>query len=192
MPAVAALQVWYPGQAGGEAITDVLYGDYNPSGKLPVTFYTSTSELPDFLDYSMKNRTYRYYQGTPLYHFGHGLSYTTFKMGKAKVKNKKGEGAILTVPVTNTGKVAGTQVVQVYISRPADADGPAMQLRDFARVELRPGETKKVEFRLGADAFEWFDPANEEMLPLAGDYIIRYGDSSDPSHLQSVPFTFKP
>lgn len=190
-PSAAALQVWYPGQAGGEAIADVLFGDYNPSGKLPVTFYTSTGELPDFQDYGMKNRTYRYYQGTPLYHFGHGLSYTDFKIGKAKIKNKKGKGPVLTIPVTNKGKMAGTEIVQIYISLPADADGPAMQLRDFARVELRPGETKKVEFILDGDKFSWFDTANDEMLPLDGDYIIRYGNSSDPASLQSIPFTYR-
>lgn len=88
--------------------------------------------------------------------------------------------------------MAGTETVQVYVSRPADVDGPSMQLRDFARVELRPGETKKVEFKLDENAFLWFDPANEEMLPLAGDYIIRYGSSSDPAQLQSVKFTYKP
>lgn len=192
VPAAAVLQAWYPGQAGGEAVADVLFGDYNPSGKLPITFYTSTAELPDFLDYSMKNRTYRYYQGKPLYHFGHGLSYTDFNIGKAKIKNKKGKGAVLTVPVTNKGKMAGTETVQVYVSRPTDVDGPSMQLRDFARVELRPGETKKVEFKLDENAFLWFDPANEEMLPLAGDYIIRYGSSSDPAKLQSVKFTYRP
>lgn len=190
-PSAAALQVWYPGQAGGDAIADVLFGDYNPSGKLPVTFYTSTGELPDFQDYSMKNRTYRYYQGTPLYRFGHGLSYTDFKIGKAKIKNKKGGGAVLTVPVTNKGKMAGTEIVQLYISRPADTDGPVMQLRDFARVELRPGETRKVEFVLDGDTFSWFDAANEEVLPLDGDYIIRYGNSSDPASLQSLRFTFR-
>lgn len=192
VPAAALLQAWYPGQAGGEAVADVLFGDYNPSGKLPITFYTSTDELPDFQDYSMKNRTYRYYQGKPLYHFGHGLSYTDFNIGKAKIKNKKGVGAVLTVPVTNKGKMAGTETVQVYVSRPADVDGPTMQLRDFARVELRPGETKKVEFKLDENAFLWFDTANEEMLPLAGDYIIRYGSSSDAAQLQSVKFTYKP
>ena len=140
----------------------------------------------------MKNRTYRYYQGKPLYHFGHGLSYTDFNIGKAKIKNKKGVGAVLTVPVTNKGKMAGTETVQVYVSRPADVDGPTMQLRDFARVELPPGETKKVEFKLDENAFLWFDTANEEMLPLAGDYIIRYGSSSDPAKLQSVKFTYRP
>lgn len=190
VPAVAALQAWYPGQAGGDAVADVLLGDYNPSGKLPITFYSSTAELPDFLDYSMKNRTYRYYQGTPLYHFGHGLSYTEFKIGKAKIKNKKGVKTLI-VPITNNGKVAGTETVQIYISRPADTEGPKMQLRDFARVDLRPGETKKLEFTLSDDTFLWFDPANEEMLPLPGDYIIHYGNSSAPESLKSIPFTLK-
>lgn len=191
VPAEAVLQAWYPGQAGGDAVADVLLGDYNPSGKLPVTFYTSTAELPDFQDYNMTNRTYRYYTGTPLYHFGHGLSYSDFRIGKARIKSKKGGKAVLTVPVTNASKVPGTETVQIYISRPADVDGPVMQLRDFARVDLRPGETKKVEFILDDDTFSWFDPANEEVLPLAGDYIIRYGSSSDPTKLQSIPYSFK-
>ncbi len=192
VPSVAALQAWYPGQAGGEALVDVLFGDYNPSGKLPITFYSSTDELPDFLDYSMANRTYRYYRGTPLYRFGHGLSYTDFSIGKAKIKkNKKNQSACLTVPVTNKGKKTGTETVQIYVSRPADTDGPVMQLRDFAQVKLQPGETKKVEFNLNADTFRWFDPENEEVLPLDGDYIIRYGNSSDPASLQSVRFTFR-
>ncbi len=138
----------------------------------------------------MKNRTYRYYQGTPLYHFGHGLSYTEFKIGKAKIKNKKGVKTLI-VPVTNNGKVAGTETIQIYISRPADTEGPKMQLRDFARVDLRPGETKKLEFTLSDDTFLRFDPANEEMLPLPGDYIILYGNSSAPESLKSIPFTLK-
>lgn len=189
-PAAAALQAWYPGQAGGDAVADVIFGKYNPSGKLPITFYSSTAELPDFLDYSMKNRTYRYYQGTPLYHFGHGLSYTDFKIGKAKIKNKKGNKTLI-VPVTNKGKIAGTETLQIYISRPADIDGPKMQLRNFVRIDLSPGETKKVEIPLTDDTFQWFDPTNEEMLPLPGDYIIYYGNSSAPSSLQSLPFTLK-
>lgn len=87
VPAEAVLQAWYPGQAGGEAVADVLLGEYNPGGKLPLTFYKSTSDLPDFEDYNMTNRTYRYFKGEPLYAFGHGLSYTTFDYGKGSVKN---------------------------------------------------------------------------------------------------------
>lgn len=189
-PAAAVVQAWYPGQAGGEAVADVLFGDYNPSGKLPITFYTSTAELPDFQDYSMDNRTYRYYTGKPLYHFGHGLSYTDFEIGKAKVKQKNGT-VTLTIPVKNTGKAEGTEVVQIYLSRPADVDGPTMQLRDFQRVALKPGEKRNVTFTLTADAFKWYDPANEEMLPLDGDYIIRYGNSSAPEALKSAACTFK-
>jgi beta-glucosidase len=112
----ALLQAWYAGQGGAKALADVLFGDYNPSGKLPVTFYASTKDLPDFLDYSMENRTYRYFKGQPLYAFGYGLSYTTFGYGEGKLSKgsmKKGGKVTVTVPVTNTGSVAGAETVQV-------------------------------------------------------------------------------
>lgn len=115
----AILQAWYPGEAGGTAVADVLYGNYNPAGRLPVTFYKNVSQLPDYEDYSMKGRTYRYFEGTPLFPFGHGLSYTTFAYGKAEVK----DGCLL-VPVTNTGSMDGDEVVQLYLNRPDDANGP--------------------------------------------------------------------
>ncbi|MDE7085617.1 MAG: glycoside hydrolase family 3 C-terminal domain-containing protein, partial [Prevotella sp.] len=115
----AIVQWWYDGEMGGTALADVLYGDYNPSGKLPVTFYKSTDELPDFLDYTMKNRTYRYYTGEPLFPFGFGLSYTTFDISKPVYKNNK-----VRVTVKNTNARKGMETVQVYVRRLADQDGP--------------------------------------------------------------------
>ena len=115
----AILQAWYAGESGGQAIADVLFGDYNPSGKLPITFYKSIKQLPDFENYSMKGRTYRF-MSDPLFPFGFGLSYTTFSIGNAeisKTKIKKDEGVQLTIPVTNTGKRAGTEIVQVYVRK---------------------------------------------------------------------------
>ena len=188
VPASAIIQAWYPGEAGGEAVAGVIFGDYNPSGKLPITFYNSTSELPDFMDYSMSNRTYRYFNGTPLYPFGHGLSYTKFNIGKASISTD-GDAPVLTVPVSNKGKIAGTETVQVYVARPSDTDGPKMQLRDFSRVALRPGETKNVSFILTPDHFEWFDPASGEARPLDGEFVIYYGDSSSLSSLKSIDFS---
>ena len=131
----AILQAWYPGEQGGHAIADVIFGDYNPSGKLPVTFYKNDSQLPAFDDYLMEGRTYRYMREAPLYQFGYGLSYTRFDISRPVYSNDK-----IKVRVKNTGKVAGTEVVQVYMRRPADADGPNKTLRGYARVTLAPGE----------------------------------------------------
>lgn len=185
VPAEAVLQAWYPGQAGGEAVADVLLGEYNPGGKLPLTFYKSTSDLPDFEDYNMTNRTYRYFKGEPLYAFGHGLSYTTFDYGKGSVK-KRGDNYELTVPVKNTGNMAGDEVVQVYIANPADAEGPKMQLRDFRRITLKPGESADVKFSLTPEQFNWYNPSTGDMQPLKGDCRILYGSSSDMKNLKTV------
>ncbi|MBR3619220.1 MAG: glycoside hydrolase family 3 C-terminal domain-containing protein, partial [Bacteroidaceae bacterium] len=129
----AILQVWYPGQEGGFAVADALFGDVNPSGKLPVTFYKTSAQLPDFEDYSMKGRTYRYFND-PLFAFGYGQSYTTFEVKNGKIE-KKGKNYELTADVANTGKRDGTEVVQVYIRDLSDPDGPLKSLRAFQRVE---------------------------------------------------------
>lgn len=185
VPAKAIVQAWYPGQAGGETVCDVLLGDYNPSGKLPITFYKSTEELPDFQDYSMKGRTYRYYKGEPLYPFGFGLSYTQFRYGKATAVND-GDDVVLTIPVTNIGERDGDEVVEVYLSRPDDTDGPAMQLRDFCRINIKAGETRNVVMRMKPSQFSWFDSENEYMHPFSGLYNIMYGGSSMKKDLQTV------
>ena len=185
----AILQAWYPGQAGGTAVADVLFGDYNPAGRLPITFYKHTEQLPDFEDYSMQGRTYRYMKETPLFPFGYGLSYTTFSYGKAQADKKllsKGDKLNLSIPVKNTGKRNGEEIVQVYIRRPTDKEGPAKTLRAFKRVEIAKGETENVMIELHYSAFEWFDTATNTMHPLSGMYEILYGSSSKAEDLHSL------
>ena len=190
----ALLQAWYPGQGGAKALADVLFGDYNPGGKLPVTFYRSNDDLPDFLDYSMKNRTYRYFTGQPQYAFGYGLSYTTFNVGKAKLSRKsmKKDGKVtLTVPVTNTGKREGTETIQVYVKALDDAGAPIKALKGFQKLILSPGETKNFSVTLDSEAFEYYDEAIDELSPRAGKYQILYGTSSRDADLKALPFTLK-
>ena len=170
----AILQAWYPGQEGGTAVADVLFGDVNPSGKLPVTFYKNVAQLPDVEDYNMEGHTYRYFRGEPLFPFGHGLSYTSFSYGEAKVKGKK-----LQIPVTNTGSVEGTEVVQLYLRRPDDASGPVKTLRGFQRVTIPAGQTVTVTIPLDKETFLWWDAAAQDMKPLRGTYELQYGGSSD-------------
>ena len=196
----ALLQAWYPGQGGAKALADVLFGDYNPGGKLPVTFYRSTADLPDFLDYSMKNRTYRYFTGQPQYAFGYGLSYTTFRVGKATLKSEKVKAKsekvlpytlTITVPVTNTGKRQGTETVQVYVKRLDDAGAPIKALKGFQKLSLNPGETKKASIKLDSEAFEYYDETIDELATKPGRYQILYGTSSLDRDLQTLDFVVK-
>ena len=188
----ALLQAWYAGQGGAKALAEVLFGDYNPGGKLPVTFYRSNDDLPDFLDYSMKNRTYRYFTGVPQYAFGYGLSYTTFAVGKAKISNLKTQisnpKVTLTVPVTNTGKREGTETVQVYVKRLDDAGAPIKALKGFQKLSLMPGETKTASITLDGEAFEYYDEMAYELAVKPGRYQILYGTSSLDKDLQSFDF----
>ena len=188
----ALLQAWYPGQGGAKALAEVLFGDYNPGGKLPVTFYRSNSDLPDFLDYSMKNRTYRYFTGIPQYAFGYGLSYTTFSVGKAKVKSQKGKApkVTLTVPVKNTGKREGSETVQVYVKRLNDAGAPIKALKGFQKVNLKAGETQNAIVALDGEAFEYYDEMKDELAVKPGKYQILYGTSSRDEDLKSFDFSF--
>lgn len=183
----AILQAWYPGEEGGNAVASVLYGTYNPAGRLPVTFYKSTDQLPDFEDYSMKGRTYRYMTDKPLYPFGYGLSYSTFKYGKAKIR-KDGDKVFVTVKVKNTSKLDGQEVVQLYVSRPGDTEGPSHALRAFRRVSIPKGKTVKVEFELTPESFEWFDTGHNLMTTMPGQYEILYGASSDLSTLKKLKY----
>ena len=129
----AILQAWYPGQEGGTAVADVLFGKVNPSGKLPVTFYRSTSQLPPFESYDMKDRTYRYFKGDALYPFGYGLSYTQFRLGQPRLEKSGKIGGKLIVDVENTGQRNGDETVQVYVRDNDDTDGPIKSLRAFQR-----------------------------------------------------------
>jgi beta-glucosidase len=177
----AIIQAWYGGEQGGRALAGVLFGDVNPSGKLPVTFYKSVDQLPDFLDYRMTNRTYRYFKDEPLYPFGYGLSYTTFAYGKPKFKNGQ-----LTVSVKNTGSREGTEVVQVYIRRPADTDGPLKTLRGYSRVTLKPGESRDVTIALPRERFELWDAKTNTMRVVPDQYELFVGSSSADRDLQKL------
>jgi beta-glucosidase len=157
----AILQAWYPGQEGGSALADVLYGNASPSGKLPLTFYRSVDQLPDFQDYNMKGKTYRYFEGDPLFCFGHGLTYTEFFYGKPKSDKrtlKEGQTLYVTVPVGNIGTREGTEIVQLYIDRPSDVEGPIQALRDYRRVTLAPGASEMVVFELTEEGKPWIVP----------------------------------
>ena len=180
----AILQVWYPGQEGGSAIADVLLGDVVPSGKLPLTFYTGTDQLPDFEDYSMNNRTYRYFKGEPLFPFGFGLSYTEFTYGQATVKGKE-----LVVPVTNSGSRDADEVVQLYVRLTSDAEGPVKSLRGFRRVNIPAGKTVEVRFPLNDEVFLNWNADRKDMVPTAGEWELLYGGNS--AALQSLLYTRK-
>lgn len=177
----AILQAWYGGESGGQAVADVLFGDYNPSGKLPITFYKDTTQLPDFEDYSMKGRTYRYMTAEPLFKFGFGLSYTQFSIGNAQLNTtqlKKGENLTLTIPVTNTGKINGTEIVQVYVKKTGATNGLIKTLRGFKRVEIAAGKTVSAVIDLHPASFEFYNDKTLKMDVSAGEYEIWYGNSS--------------
>ncbi|WP_430543790.1 glycoside hydrolase family 3 C-terminal domain-containing protein [Xanthomonas sacchari] len=179
----AILMSWYPGQRGGTAVGQALFGKVNPAGRLPVTFYRADQALPAFDDYAMEGRTYRYFRGTPLYPLGHGLSYTRFDYGKLRVDAPRiaDDGRLkVQVEVANTGKRAGDEVVQLYVRRLAAAPGDAQQaLRGFQRVRLAPGERRTLTFELDArQALRQYDEARGTYVVPAGSYEVRIGGSS--------------
>jgi beta-glucosidase len=175
-------------------LAEVLFGDYNPGGKLPVTFYASNDDLPDFLDYRMENRTYRYFRGKALYPFGYGLSYTTFSIGKgqlsASAMSKDGK-VTLTVPVTNTGKREGTETVQVYVKALDYPDAPIKSLKGFQKLSLKAGETATATITLDGEAFEYYDESIDELSTRPGRYQILYGNSSQEKDLKMIPLFVK-
>jgi beta-glucosidase len=178
----AIVEAWYPGQAGGSAIADVLFGDYNPAGRLPVTFYKSASDLPPFEDYAMKGRTYRYFGGTPLYSFGHGLSYTTFAYGnlRASAERVAAAGRIgISVDVTNSGAIAGDEVVQLYVSHPESKVPRAIRdLRGYRRVSLKPGETRTVRFAVPVSSLAYWDGRTHRWIVESEPVKLQVGASS--------------
>ncbi len=167
----AVLESWYPGEEGGTAVAETLSGKNNPAGRLPVTFYTGVDQLPHFEDYGMANRTYRYFTGKPLYPFGYGLSYTKFSYSDLNVSAPTiaaGQPLGADVTVTNTGKLAGDEVVQLYLKFPAIKGAPRIALRGFERIHLDPGASQKVHFDL--------KPRDLGMVTEEGDPIIAPGD----------------
>jgi beta-glucosidase len=188
----AILQAWYGGESGGQAVADVLFGDYNPSGKLPITFYKDTTQLPGFEDYSMKGRTYRHMTSEPLFHFGYGLSYTNFIIGSAqlnKVQIAKDDAAELTIPVTNSGKRNGTEIIQVYVKKVGDTTGPIKTLRGFKRTNVAVGKTANAVISLPYSAFEFYDEKALQMAVIPGEYEILYGTSSAAQDLKMTTVT---
>lgn len=167
----AILQVWYGGQAGGQAVAEVLFGRVNPSGRLPITFYRNVDQLPDFEDYNMEGHTYRFFRGEPLYPFGYGLSYSKFVYGKPRFADGK-----LTLSVSNKSKRDGEETVLVYLSKVGDTDGPIRTLRAFQRVEVPAGSTQTVSIPLPDSAFEWWDVKSNAMRILPGQYVIQVGN----------------
>ena len=180
----AILQAWYPGQEGGTALADVLFGDVCPSGKLPVTFYRSIADLPDYENYDMQGRTYRYFNGTPLFSFGFGLSYTTFEYGKASVRRGR-----IVIPLTNTGNRDGVETLQLYVRRPDDPAGPRFCLRAFKRIRVKAGESINVSLPLTEDTFTWWNEQSGRMEPLHGKWELMYGGCSQ--DLDSISYVFK-
>jgi beta-glucosidase len=187
----AILQAWYAGERGGLAVADVLFGDYNPEGKLPLTFYRNSDNLGDFEDYSMQERTYRFTTDY-LFPFGFGLSYTTFEIGNAtlsKTTIKPNETVQLSIPVKNTGKRAGTEIVQVYIRKVNDVEGPLKTLRGFQRVGLAAGESKQAVVELTPASFEFYDWGQRKITVAPGEYQVLYGNSSDANDLKTTTIT---
>ena len=186
----AIVQAWYPGQEGGTAVADVLFGDFNPSGKLPITFYKNSSQLPDYEDYSMKGRTYRYFNDA-LFPFGYGLSYTEWKVEGGKWKENTNGGGTVTVDVTNTGARKGTEVVQLYIRNLQDAEGPLKSLRGFQRVTLNPGQSQTVAIPLSRQSFEFWDAETNTMRVKPGQYEVFVGTSSSDKDLKKQIITIQ-
>ena len=188
------LAAWYPGQRGGDAVADVLFGEYNPAGRLPVTFYSSTDELADFEDYNMragKGFTYRYYNGEALYPFGHGMSYTKFKysdMTIDKTNIVKSDEILVSVKVKNSGVLDGEEVVQLYIKDVESTTWmPLKQLREFKRISLKKGEQKTVEFKLKAiEDLRHYDATKQSYVVEPGDFEIQIGSSSKDIRLKKI------
>ena len=173
----AVIQGFYPGEATGTALASILFGETNPSGRLPLTFYKSISDLPDYKNYNMKGRTYRYFEGKPLFEFGFGLSYTTFSYKNLQISNKvvRDSQILVSVEVANTGKVAGEEVVQVYLAdKTSKSNSEIRSLVAFKRVSLAAGETKSVSFTISKDQLSKFDAEFKPVI-LPGEYLLSVG-----------------
>jgi beta-glucosidase len=189
----AIVDAWYPGEEGGTAVAETLSGKNNPAGRLPVTFYTGVDQLPSFEDYSIRNRTYRYFQGTPLYPFGYGLSYTTFSYSDLSLPSNPiaaGQPMTAEVKVTNTGKVAGDEVAQLYLGFPDVAGAPIRALRGFKRLHLDPGQSERVHFDLKPRDLSMVTEAGEPIIP-GGKYSVSIGGGQPNTGAPTVEGTFE-
>ena len=187
----------YPGQAAGTAIADILFGDYNPAGRLPLTFYKNVGDIPAFENYNMDGFTYRYFKGEPLFPFGYGLSYTTFEYGeptlsKTALSVSENQSITVSVPVLNTGTRDGEEVIQLYIADKESKDPrPIKDLRGFERVTLKVGETKTVSFNLSLKDLAYWNVAKHNYLPSIGKYDIMIGSSSANQDLKKIEILVK-
>ncbi len=184
----AILQAWYPGECGGQAVAEVLFGKVNPSGRLPITFYRATRDLPSFTDYSMTNRTYRYFSGTPLYAFGHGLSYTTFDFSGGNLASKEiaANGSVkISFTVKNSGKADGDEVAQVYFRHiNSKLEQPKLALCGFTRVSLKRGKSSKVAIEIPAERLRYWDTEKKQYAVEPGQYEFLIGAASDDLRLK--------
>jgi beta-glucosidase len=189
----AIVEAWYPGQAGGLAVADLLSGKSNPAGRLPLTFYRSVADLPPFDDYVMKGRTYRYFEGRPVYPFGYGLSYTRFAYGAPVIEPAAGgfgNGARVTTSVRNTGGRRGEEVVQLYLKPPAFEGAPRLALRGFQRLSLAPGESRTVTLELSPRDLS-FVTRDGQRQTMPGRYEVSVGSGQPDTGVpvQSAGFT---
>jgi beta-glucosidase len=187
----AIVQAWYPGEQGGRAVGEVLFGDVNPAGRLPVTFYQSTADLPDFEDYSMANRTYRYFNGTPLFAFGYGLSYTEFSYKNAALDQSMlaaGDTLKVSFDLQNSGGRDGDEVAQIYFRHIKSAvPQPKLALCGFTRIHLAKGQTAHLTMDIPADRFRYWDTATKQYIVEPGKYQLLVGGASDDIRLKA-PF----
>jgi len=177
----ALINAWYGGEEGGNAVADVLFGDYNPGGKLPITYYTSDEQLPDYTDYSMKGRTYRYLKEKPLFPFGYGLSYSDFELADIHLSESnihKGDSIVVSMNLKNMGIFDGDEVIQVYVKNDSDIEGPIKSLRAFKRVHVQAKSSKDINMTLSNDAFLSFSEFTHRMEVIPGNYTIYIGNSS--------------
>jgi beta-glucosidase len=189
----AILDAWYPGEEGGTAVAETLSGKNNPGGRLPITFYTSVDQLPPFEDYSMKGRTYRYFEGKPLYSFGYGLSYTTFSYSNLALPSSPvaaGQPVTTEATVTNTGSLAGDEVAQLYLSFPNVAGAPIRALRSFQRIHLNPGQSRRLQFQLTPRDMSMVTDAGEPVV-AEGNYSVSVGGGQPKTGAPTVEGTFE-
>ena len=190
--AQAILEAWYPGEEGGTAIAETLAGDNNPAGRLPLTFYASLSQLPSFEDYSMKGRTYRYFEGKPLYGFGYGLSYSTFAYSKVKAPSpvKAGEPATIEATVKNTSSTVGDEVVELYLTQPRAFETPLRVLAGFTRVHLNPGQATQVGITIDPRSLGQVDEKGNRII-VPGEYTVSIGGTQpgENAPVQTAKFT---
>ena len=189
--AAAIVQAWYPGAVGGKAVADLLFGQYSPSGRLPVTFYKNDNNIPDLCDYSMKNRTYKYFEGEPLYPFGYGLSYTEFAYSdlKADARIAAGENAKASLVVTNTGSMDSDTVVQFYLKdEEASVTVPKYRLCGFRHVSVKAGESLEVSVEIPARMFTIVTEDGQRQYE-SGEFVLYAGGSQPDAYSEKLTGT---